>query len=473
MGNFKSVLTVGPAGPVLMEDHIFLETFQHHNRARTSERLFHARGTGCHGHFEVTKDITKYCAADFFSEVGKRTPIFTRFSMGLSQLGLAETSLRGIRGMAVKFYTQEGNYDLTMLGEPPFIHDDPLKQHSSTTAGQAHLVNNFNNLPDLNATWDFNSQTPSMCHFLLWQFQDTGFPDGYRHMDMFAVNTYKFINRHGESFFVKYHMLTDQGVKNLTPAEATRIAGENPDYSTQDLVKAIDRGDFPSWTMSVQVMTPDQANDTPFNPFDPTKLWPQKEFPLMEVGRLTMNRNVSSNWDETEQVAFNPGNFVPGIRASPDKVLNGRLFAYPDTQNFRVGVNRNQLPINRPLVPVANYQREGKGVYISQGAAPHYFPNSFGGPVESKRAQELEPSYRQCGTITRFEVDEDDHYTQPRELWRNGLDEGHRSRVARNIADELRVCTKGVQDRSIALFEKVDEDISDRLRKYLDDFKRE
>lgn len=440
------------------------------NRGRTPERLFHARGTGVHGYFEVTKDITKYCDAKMFTEIGKRTPIFCRFSMGTSQLGLAETGNRGIRGMAVKFYTGEGNYDLTMLGEQPFIHDDPIKQITSSNAANVHMLHTRSNLLDENTNWDFISQTPSMVHFTLWQHSDTGFPDGYRHMSAFGVSTYEFVNKHGEYVFVRYHVITDQGVKNLTQAEAIRLAGENPDYATQDLVEAVERGGYPSWTMSVQIMTQEQADASKFNPFDPTKLWWVEDFPLHEIGRMTMNRNVKNHWDETEQALFNPGNFVPGIRPSPDKVLAGRILAYNDTQSYRLGVNRQQLPINRPLNPVANYQREGRGVYVSQGAAPIHFPNSFGGPVESERAAALEPSYRQCGHIRRYE-DEDfdnDHFVQPRQYWRNILDDGHRSRVVTSIARLLRVVTEPVRERSIKMLGNVDEDIAERLRKELE-----
>lgn len=287
-------------------------------------------------------------------------------------------------------------------------------------------------------------------------------------MSAFGVNTYKFVNRHGDQFFIKYHVLTDQGVRNLTPAEAMRLAGVNPDYSTQDLVEAINRGEYPSWTMSVQIMTPEKAEASSFNPFDPTKLWPVKLFPLIEVGRMTMNRNVTSNWDETEQSVFNPGSFIPGIRSSPDKVLQGRIFAYNDAHNFRVGANRNQLPINRPLNTVANYQREGRSVNISQGAAPHYFPNSFGGPQESERAKELDPSFRECGQVFRYVVDEDTHFIQPREYWRDVIDEGHRSRIIANMAADLKLATKAIRERSIDMLGKIDVEISERLREALD-----
>lgn len=446
---------------------MFLEDIQHVNRSRIPERMFHARGTAVHGYFEVTQDVTKYCAANFLSEVGKRTPIFCRFSIGPSQLGVAETVNRGIRGMAIKFYTEEGNYDLTLLSEPIFIIDDPIKIFNSSNAGNAHMINTRTNLPDQNTYWDFISLEPSIVHFVLWQYSDTGLPDGYRHMDFFGNNTYKFINQHGEQVYIRYHIETDQGVRNLTPEKATQLAGSNPDYATQDLVEAVARGNYPSWTMFIQVMSFEEAEKVPFNPFDPTKLWAVADFPLLEVGRMKMNRNVQNHWDESEQSVFSPGNFVPGIRASPDKVLQGRLLNYSDAQMYRMGVNHNQLPINQPLERVSNYQRDGRGVYLSQGAVPHYFPNSFGGPVEDVLAAELDPSYRILGDVQRREDDNIDYFKQPREYWNNILGEDHRGRVIGNIAASLRMVTKIVRERSIGMLANVDKDIEVRLRRVL------
>lgn len=465
IANYRSVLTVGPRGPPLMEDHVFLEDIQHVNRGRIPERIIHAKGTGVHGYFEVTNDITKYCDSALFSEVGKRTPIFTRFSVAASQLGSADTSVRGVRGMGVKFYTEEGNWDLTLLSEPVFIINDTLKIFSSSNAGSP---NPRSNLPDQNANWDFITQTPDMIHFVLWQHSDTGLPDGYRYMDTHALNTYKLINAHGEQVYVRFHIKSDQGVRNLTPERAIQLAGANPDYAAQDLIEAVQRGDFPTYSLKVQIMSFEQAEALDFNPFDVTMIWPQKDFPLIEVGRLTLNRNVQNHWDETEQAVFFPGSFIPGIRPSPDKVLAARIFSYQDTQNYRMGSNRYQLPINRPLNPVANYQRDGRNVYISQGAAPHYFPNSFGGTVESERAQELDPPYKWCGDVKRHDEVEIDYFSQSREFWRNFLDDDHRSRVVNNLATSLRTVEKAIQRRAIKMFSRVDEEISEKLEAALE-----
>lgn len=461
IGNYRTVKTVGPQGPVLFEDHVFIEDFQHMARSRNMERIIHARGTGLHGYFEVTNDISRYCDAKVFAEVGKRTPVFARFSIAASQLGVSETAARGGRGFAFKLYTEEGNLDMTLLSEPVFIINDTMKVFSSANAGN---LNPHTNMPDPNMGWDFISQTPESVHFVLWQYSDTGYPDGYRFMNTFGLNTYRFVNRHGETVFARYSMVSEQGVRNLTPARASQLAGSNPDYSTQDLMQAIDRGDFPSYKLFIQLMTTEQSEELEFNPFDVTMIWPQDRFPSMEVGRVILNRIVQNHWDETEQVLFNPSNLVPGILPSPDKVLAGRMMSYQDAQIYRLGVNRNQLPINRPLNAVKNYQREGRGVFISQGAAPNYFPNSFGGPVESERAAELEVPFKACGQVRRAQDDIADYFTQPRQYWQHILDEDHKTRVLINMATSLKQVRRPTQERTIELFSKVDQDLSNRLR---------
>lgn len=449
-----------------MEDHIFLEDFQHMARGRIPERVFHAKGSGVHGYFEVTHDISKYCAASVF-QVGKRTPQFTRFSIGVSQLGSTDTLPRGIRGLSTKFYTEEGNWDLSCLSEPVLVVNDPgmLLNFSNARNNDPKA-----NLPSPDRSWDIVTLLPESVHFMLLAHTDRGIPDGYRHMNAFAINTFKLINKHGEPVFARFHVLTDQGIRNLDPIRAVQLAGANPDYYVQDLVQAIERGDYPSYSVSIQVMTEEQAQDLEFNPFNVTKVWPHKRFPLIPVGKLVMNRNALNHWDETEQSIFFPGNFVPGIRAAPgDKNLAGRIMIYRDAQVYRLGVNHNQWPINRPTNPVQNYQREGRGVITSQAGAPNYFPNSFGGPIESIRAQELDPSFRMCADIGRYEERDPDHYSQPRELWRSVLDEEHKRRTVGNLAASLRpVVRKDIQRRAIELFRKVDEELGSMIEEALD-----
>lgn len=461
ISNYRTTITVGPRGPPLMEDHVFLEDIQHVGRGRIPERKFHAKGVGVHGYFEVTNDITKYCDAKIFSEVGKRTPQFTRFSIGISQLGSADTIPRGLRGMSTKFYTEEGNWDLSCLTEPVLIANEPGMLLSTSNAGNAETRSN---LPDPNRVWDFATLFPESAHFFLLTHTDRGFPDGYRHANQWAINNYMMINQHGETIYARFHLLTDQGVRNLDPIRAGQLAGVNPDYFNEDLIQSINRGDYPSFTMFIQVMTDEQATELDYNPFNVTKIWSQKKFPLIPVGKLVMNRNVENHWDETEQSVYFPGNLVPGLRPAPgDRNFHGRIMIYRDTQLYRLGVNHGQLPINRPLFPVRNYQREGRGVFITQGSAPNYFPNSYGGPVESVRAQELDPPFKVCGDVMRHEEKNFDPYSQPGDFWRNVLDEEHKGRVVVNLTTSLRLTRKEIQERAIKLWENVDEDLGRRL----------
>lgn len=446
-----------------MEDHIFIEDLQHTNRGRIPERIFHAKGIGAHGYFEVTHDITKYCAAKIFCEVGKRTPQFTRFSLGISHFGLADTIQRGLRGVATKFYTEEGNWDLTCVSEPVLAANDPLMP---LNGANAFFNDPQRNWPVLENAWDWVTLFPESVHFMLITSTDRGIPDGYRHMNSFAINTYKLINRHGEAVYARFTWITEQGIKNIDPLRAVQLAGSNPDHYDQDLVEAINRGDYPWFKLCIQVMTFEEAEKLPFNPFSASKVWPHKQFPLIPVGRMVMNRNTANHHDETEQSAFWPGNLVPGIRASPDKNLTGRFMIYKDNHVHRLGVNYQQIPINQPLKRVTNYQREGRGVYVSQGSAPNYFPNSFGGPVESQEAQELDPSYRECGDVARHDEDPD-YYSQPREFWRNVLNDVEKQRTIFNIALTVRQVSIPLQKRTIALFGKVDQDIANRLEEEL------
>lgn len=448
-----------------MEDHTLLEDLQHTMRGRVPERLFHAKGNGVHGFFEVTNDITKYCAAKLFNEVGKRTPIFSRFSVAVSQLGTAETERRGLRGMAVKFYTEDGNWDLTLNSAQVFLANDPL-----LLIGISHSSNNEpdSNLTNPNRTWDFLSHLPESTFFMIWSMSDAGMPYSYRHMSTFGGNTFKMINKHGEAVFVRFKCTTLQGERGLAPARAAQLAGTNPDYATEDMVEAIERGDFPSWILGIQVMSFEVAKTIEFNPFDPTKVWSEQRFPVIEVGRITLNRITTNHFDESEQVTFRPGNFVPGIRgADNDKNLAGRIHIYQDTQLYRMGVNNQQLPVNRPIVPVRNYQREGRGVFVSQGAAPHYFPNSFGGPVESVEAQELDPPSYACGDIVRDEDTEADHFAHPREFWNTMLPD-HQERTVQNFGTTLRTIRKDIRERVMGYLGKVDQKLAERVEEAMD-----
>lgn len=460
--NFRVSQTVGPRGPLLLQDHIFFNTMGHLNRARIPERVAHARGAGAHGYFEVTHDITKYCAAKLFSEVGKKTPIFVRFSTATGELGSADTR-REHRGFAIKFYTEEGNWDLVGNNVPVFIGNDAIIFTSSHGVGRR---NPSTNLRDPNAVWDFVSLTPEAVHQTIINNSDRGIPDGYRFMHGFSISTYMLVNDEGASHYVRFTFRTNQGIRNLTSAQGTQLAGSDPQYSSRDLFTNIAEGNFPSWTFYVQLMTVEEADNWRMNPFDNTKVWPHKEFPLVEVGQLILNRNLQNDFDESEQSAFSPANLVPGIRPSPDRVLAARMLFYSDAQRYRLGVNHEQLPINAPLKKPTNYLRGGLMNYISQGSAPNYFPNSRGGPVESERAEKLEGSYRACGDVKRHRA-ATDPFVQPREFWNRVLDDGHKRRTVVNIVSTLRRTQPQIQKRVVNLFSQVSPDMGEMIEEEL------
>lgn len=462
IGNFRISETVGPNGSAVLHDHILFNTLGHLNRNRIPERFAHAKGAGAHGYFEVTHDITRYCGANLFSDIGKRTPVFVRFSTVAGDAGTADTRQEH-RGFAIKFYTEEGNWDLVGNTTPVFALMDAMSCGSFFAASRRHQQTN---LRDPNMTWDHFSYRPDSAHQVLMGQSDRGLSDGYRHLHGFGVNTFRVINNDGESFFCKFTWRTNQGIRTLTAAQARALQGSDPQYSTRDLFNNIEQGNFPSWTFYIQIMTVDQADNWRLNPFDSTKVWPHREFPLIEVGQLVLNRNPSNFFDEVEQVALSPANFVPGIRASPDRVLATRMFAYSDAQRYRLGVNHEQLPINAPLKPPRNYLRRGAMNFLSQGAAVTYFPNSMGGPIESERARRLEGSYKACGEVKRHNPIVDP-YEQPRELFERVMDDGERRRTVINICSTLRNTQPFIQRRTIAVWAKVSQDLADMIEEEL------
>jgi catalase len=451
-------MTAGSRGPTLIQDVHLLEKLAHFNRERVPERVVHAKGAGAHGYFEVTNDVTKYTKANFLSEVGKRTPVFVRFSTVAGENGSADT-VRDPRGFAVKFYTEEGNYDLVGNNTPVFFIRDAIKFpdfiHSQKRHPQTHLKNPT-------AVWDFWSLSPESLHQVTILMSDRGIPATYRHMHGFGSHTFKWVNAKGEGVWIKYHFKTEQGIKNLTEEVARRIAGENPDYHTEDLFNAIKNGDFPSWKLYVQIMPLEDANTYRFDPFDVTKVWSQKDYPLIEVGRMVLNRNPENYFAEVEQATFSPGTLVPGIDVSPDKMLQGRLFAYHDAHRYRVGVNHQALPINRPRNQVNNYQRDGQMRFDDNGGSSVYYePNSFGGPTESP---EHKPSaYPVSGMADSVAYDKDDHYTQAGDLYRL-LSEEERTRLIQNIVNSMKPVEKDeIKLRQIQHFYKADPEYGRRV----------
>lgn len=438
VGDNQNSLTAGPRGPVLMEDFHLVEKLAHFNRERVPERVVHAKGSGAYGIFTVTQDITHLTKAKLFSEVGKQTPAFVRFSTVAGELGSADT-VRDPRGFAMKFYTEEGNWDLVGNNTPVFFIRDALKFpdfiHSQKRNPQT-------NLKSATAVWDFWSKSPEALHQITILFSERGIPDGYRHMHGFGSHTYSLINANNERVWAKWHFKTVQGIKNLSPTDADSLAATNPDYAQQDLFNAIAKGDYPKWRAYIQVMTEEQAAQWKFNPFDLTKVWSQKEFPLIEVGELELNRNPENYFVEVEQAALAPTNIVPGMGFSPDKMLQARIFAYPDAQRYRIGSNYQQLPVNKPRCPFHHYQRGG-AMNTDNTSSVNYEPNQFSGPAE-------DPAYRDAPRAVSGMVDRHNHrdgnddYQQAGDLFRL-MTAAQQQHLVENIVGSLSQAPRDIQ----------------------------
>ncbi|PLS15722.1 catalase [Bacillus sp. M6-12] len=458
VGDNQNSQTAGHRGPTLIQDVHLLEKLAHFNRERVPERVVHAKGAGAHGYFEVTNDVSKYTKAHFLSAVGKRTPMFIRFSTVAGELGSADT-VRDPRGFAVKFYTEEGNYDLVGNNTPVFFIRDAIKFpdfiHTQKRDPKTHLKNPT-------AVWDFWSLSPESLHQVSILMSDRGIPATLRHMHGFGSHTFKWVNEQGEGVWVKYHFKTEQGIKNLDVELAAKLAGENPDYHTEDLFNAIENGDFPAWKLYVQIMPMEDANTYRFDPFDVTKVWSQKDYPLIEVGRMVLDRNPENYFAEVEQATFSPGAFVPGIEASPDKMLQGRLFAYSDAHRYRVGANHNALPINRPQSPVNTYQRDGQMRFDGNGGGSVYYePNSFGGPKETPENKPA--ALAVSGVADSVAYDHNDHYTQAGDLYRL-MSEEERARLVENIVGAMKPVTiEEIKLRQIQHFYKADPEYGTRV----------
>nr|XP_040570523.1 catalase-like isoform X2 [Lepeophtheirus salmonis] len=381
LGDKNNIVTVGRRGPSLIQDVAFMDEMAHFVRERIPERVVHAKGAGAFGYLEITHDITKYCKAEIFDTIGKRTDLAVRFSTVGGESGSADTE-RDPRGFAVKFYTKEGNWDLVGNNTPIFFIRDPILFESFIHSQKRNPVTH---LKDPDMFCDFVNLRPETTHQMSILFSDRGTPDGYRHMNGYGSHTFKLVNKKNEAVYCKFHFKTNQGIKNLSSQEAANMARDDPDYSIRDLYNAIDQENFPSYTMHIQVMTMDEADTIDFDPFDLTKVWSHKTFPLIEVGQLVLNRNPSNYFAEVEQIAFSPGNLIPGIEASPDKMLQGRILTYSDAHRYRVGTNYTQIPVNSPHQCRANnYQRDGLMCINNQGKGPNYYPNSFSGPKGCK-----------------------------------------------------------------------------------------
>lgn len=409
-----NIQTAGPRGPALLQDVWLIEKLAHFAREVIPERRMHAKGAGAHGTFTVTQDVTRYTKAKIFSDIGKQTPMVVRFSTVAGERGAADAE-RDIRGFALRFYTEEGNWDVVGNNTPVFFFRDPLR---FPDLNHAIKRDPHTGMRSADSNWDFWSLLPEALHQVTIVMSERGIPKSFRHMHGFGSHTYSFLNAANERTWVKFHFRTQQGIENLSDAEAEGLIGRDRETHHRDLFESIGRGDFPRWTLFIQVMTEEQAKTFPFNPFDLTKVWPKKEFPLIEVGVMELNRNPDNVFAEIEQAAFTPANIVPGIGYSPDKMLQARLFSYGDAQRYRLGVNHHHIPVNAPRCPVHSYHRDGAmRTDGNLGGTPTYWPNSKGEWADQPQLNE--PPLELSGAADHWDhrVD-DDHYQQPGDLFR-------------------------------------------------------
>ncbi len=435
--NNEDTMSVGARGPLLLQDFILHEKMAHFNRERIPERVVHAKGSGAYGTFTVTNDLTKYTKAKLFSQVGKKTRAFLRFSTVGGEKGSADTE-RDPRGFAMKFYTEDGNWDLVGNNTPIFFIKDPKKFGDFI---HTQKRDPYTNCKSPAMMWDFWSLNPESLHQVMFLMSDRGTPYSYRHMHGFGSHTFSFINVKNERHWVKFHFKTKQGIRNFTNEEAVKMKGEDPDHAQRDLVSAIDKGEFPQWAVKVQIMTEEQARSYKWNPFDLTKTWSQKDFPLIELGELELNENPRNFFAEVEQAAFAPAHVVDGISYSPDKMLQGRILSYPDAHRHRLGVNYEQIPVNKCPYMVNNYERDGAmRVDGNGGNAPNYFPNSFDNikPDESYKQPAWQLDTNLADWYDRNGEGENDHYTQPGIFFREVLSEQDKKNLVNNIVGAMK-----------------------------------
>jgi catalase len=456
-------LTVGPDGPILLQDHYLIEQMANFNRERIPERQPHAKGSGAFGRFEVTQDVSAYTKAAVF-QPGVATDTLIRFSTVAGERGSPDT-WRDPRGFALKFYTAEGNYDMVGNNTPVFFLRDPMKFQHFIRSQKRRADNG---LRDHDMQWDFWTLSPESAHQVTWLMGDRGVPRTWRHMNGYSSHTYMWVNAKGERFWVKYHFKTDQGIECLTQEEADRIAGEDADYHRRDLFNAIREGNYPSWTLMVQIMPFEEAETYRFNPFDLTKVWPHGDYPLHEVGRLTLDQNPTDFHTEIEQAAFEPNNLVPGVGPSPDKMLLARLFSYADAHRARLGVNYKQIPVNRPKCPVHSYSKDG-AMRVENVRDPVYAPNSKGGPAADNERYPEDAVWSASGEFLRAAYTprkDDDDFVQPGNLVRNVMDDAARDRLVSNVVGHLK---KGVREpvleRALEYWRKIDADVGERIAK--------
>ncbi|MGO8948070.1 MAG: catalase [Ktedonobacterales bacterium] len=457
-------LTVGPSGPVLLQDNYLIEKMAQFNRERVPERVVHAKGAGAFGYFEVTADVTQWTKAAFLSQIGKRTPMLIRFSTVAGEQGYPDTD-RDPRGFAMKFYTEEGNFDLVCNNTPVFFMRDPSKFqdfiHSQKRQPDTGLRSN-------NMQWDYWTLSPESAHQVIILMSDRGTPRTWRHMNGYSSHTYSWQDAEGKLVWVKYHWKTEQGIQNFTNAEAKTMRAEDPDYHRRDLWEAIARRDYPSWSLQVQIMPYDDAASYHFNPFDLTKVWPHADYPPITVGRFVLDRNPENYFAEIEQAAFNPSNLVPGTGLSPDKMLQARAFSYADTHRYRIGTNYQQLPVNRPITEVHSYSKDGAMRYAYSGSQPVYAPNSYRGPKADPEHASDPGWYVAAGEILRTAYvahRDDDDFVQPGSLYRKVMKPTDRDHLVDNIVGALsQGVERFIQERAVRdYWSKVDPELGARI----------
>ena len=468
VGSDEHSLTAGAGGPVLLQDAYLNEKLAHFVRERIPDRVYHVKGGGAHGYFEVTADVSQWTKAAFLGEVGKRTPLFARFSIVAAEEGAPDTD-RDVRGFAVKLYTEEGNYDIVGNNTPVFFVRDPMKFPD--------FIHSQERLPDTgmrsnNMQWDFWTLSPESAHQVTMLMSDRGTPRSWRHMHGYASSTYLWENAAGQKFWVKYHFKTEQGIQNMTDAESRAARTGDLDAHRRDLWDAIARQDYPSWRLEMQIMPFEDAASYRFNPFDLTKVWPQRDYPPIPVGRMVLDRNPENFFAQVTQVAFEVSNMVPGIGPSPDRMVLGRMFAYGDSARYRIGPNYDQLPVNRPVSDVHSYNKDGPMQYEHTGSQPVYAPNSYGGP-RADHERYADPGWFAPGAeIARTAYEEhkdDDDFIQAGTLYRDVMSPVDRDHLASNIVWHLsQGVERFIQERAVHdYWAKVDPDLGARVARGL------
>ena len=456
-------LSVGANGPLLLHDVALVEKLARFDRERIPERSPHAKGSGAFGELEITEDVSRYTKAKLF-QPGTKTPMLARFSTVAGELGSPDT-WRDVRGFALKFYTQDGNFDIVGNNTPTFFVRDPMKFpdfiHSQKRTPDSGLRDN-------NMQWDFWTLSPESAHQVAYLMGDRGLPRTWRHMNGYSSHTYMWVNKAGEKFWVKYHFLTDQGLEFLTNDEADELAGKDGDFHRRDLFESIKNGDYPSWRVEVQIMPYEDAKTYRFNPFDLTKTWSKKDYPRIPVGRFTLNQNAVNHFAQIEQAAFSPANTVPGTGVSPDKMLLGRIFSYPDAQRHRLGTNYNQLPVNRPVTPTNSYDKEGAMQFFHSGDAPVYAPNSYGRAYQDEQGP-VDNGWESDGELVRSAYSlhaQDDDFGQAHTLVRDVFSEEERQRLVQTVTGALLGgVVEPVLSRAFQYWKNIDQEVGESIEK--------